>query len=531
MNPLIIIFIIAPNEANSDESSTNWFCKYQDGSNENDIRRNIETWLRIVSDKDKDLNTSNLDCSEPFQSFVTPHIDIHIGYLANRKSFNSLDYQIFKADKLLHEGVMTNGNIYANISNPRIHYWMGTLNIIIGSEKFRIQTKICKGKLHGLVRIWGKFPRDPNDDCETRIVKGLGLICKYANGVPSGKCWKGLLGGSWIYGEMEEDGEFSGRDIAYINQDMSTGYKGIFQRGLMLNASVVSIIGESCNKDGIKVFKFSKSNLYRGITFHYKRPGSDSMGDQPFVVDPLDNKYIDIGESSIDTGEDSQSFEENGAFAKVDIPPQTVITHINGYICNRKERYQWRNKQWKILEKKMGILETRTTFARESMDFESKMEENVRERIEKYSTDLGWNEYVEMPNEIGQKKSKYRSTLGHKINHCFRRQNSRFELYDSAQFGILLAVKTLNEIGILQGQEIFLHYGYIYKTCPKWYKNSFISFLMEQNDEGNNLDPRWQQMQNSVFSEENITSAADASDAALDKLLRYNWQFSENHKK
>ena len=62
------------------------------------------------------------------------------------------------------------------------------------------------------------------------------------------------------------------------------------------------------------------------------------MGDQPFVLDPLDNKYINVGQSSIDTDEMSQEFKENGAFVKEDIPPQTVISHNNGYIVNQKEK-------------------------------------------------------------------------------------------------------------------------------------------------------------------------------------------------
>ena len=117
-----------------DETLSNWFCKYQDDINVKDIRERIEKWLSIVSDQDKNLITLDSDGFEPFQSFERPHIDIHIGYFSNRKSFTSIGYQIFKSKKLLHEGVMMNGYIYANISTDQMHHWSGTLTIVIGSQ-------------------------------------------------------------------------------------------------------------------------------------------------------------------------------------------------------------------------------------------------------------------------------------------------------------------------------------------------------------------------------------------------------------
>ena len=518
------------------EISTNWFCKYQDEVNEKGIRKRIETWLNIVSDNDEALSSSNFEGLVPFQSYEMPHIDIHIGYLANRKRIKEMKYEIFKSNKLLNAGVMMNGNIYANVSTDHVNDWNGILTIMIGSEirtnngklmntvKFRIKTQLHKSKLHGIVRVWGKFPSDYNDACKSRIENGLGLICHYANGLPKGKCWKGLLGGAWIYGEVATDGEFSGNDVAYINQDMSVGYKGVFHRGLMINASVVSITGERCNADGIKVLQFTKSLSYSGITFRYKRPNSDSMGDKPFVNDPLDNKYIDIGQSSIDTGELSQEFKENGAFAKEDIPPQTVISHNNGYIVNQKERHEWINKQ-------MEILKSSKDGDRDSIDLENEFIEDYidfKEGAQKYRTSLHCNEFLEIPSYMGQLKSQYRSTWGHKINHCFKRQNSRLQFYDSAQFGVVMAIKTLDNISISKGQEIFLHYGYSYSAGPKWYKDSFINILKQQIESGNEEDTRWKKIKNNAFSETNVTTVTDASNAILNKLLTIYRKLAEN---
>ena len=524
-------------DTNMTEHASDGFCKPKDKNNKKYIRKHVETWLRIVSDKDilNTLITSHYDGLYPFQFSQAPHIDIHIGYLANRKSINAMKYQIFKSEKLLHEGVMTNGKIYANVSVEKISDWTGTLKILIGSintrmltyrsaagekmnhKKFEIQTQLHKSKVHGMLRVWGTFPADPNDDCPGRILGELGLVCIYSNGVPSGKCWRGLLGGAWIYGEMTEDGEFSGDDIAYINQDISVGYKGMFDRALMINTSVVNVIGEHCNKDGLKVLKFSDSTSYAGIKFRYKRPNSDSMGDQPFVIDPLDNKYIDIKQSTIDTGEESQEFEENGAFGKENIPPQTVISHNNGYIVNVHERQEWFKDQIKVLKNAEQC-------ASSSIDFDRKFEEEFKESCKKYAANLGCNEYLEIPARVGQRKSEYRSTWGHKINHCFVRQNSELVLYDSAQFGVVMAISTLNRISIPKGQEIFVDYRYTYSTGPKWYKDAFKRTLREKSV-GDNT--HWQKIRNIVFSEENITTIADASSIVLDKLLELHYHFSD----
>ena len=183
-------------DTNMTEHASDGFCKPKDKNNKKYIRKHVETWLRIVSDKDilNTLITSHYDGLYPFQFSQAPHIDIHIGYLANRKSINAMKYQIFKSEKLLHEGVMTNGKIYANVSVEKISDWTGTLKILIGSintrmltyrsaagekmnhKKFEIQTQLHKSKVHGMLRVWGTFPADPNDDCPGRILGELGLV-------------------------------------------------------------------------------------------------------------------------------------------------------------------------------------------------------------------------------------------------------------------------------------------------------------------------------------------------------------------
>ena len=103
----------------------------------------------------------------------------------------------------------------------------------------------------------------------------------------------------------------------------------------MINAKSVEVIGEKCNEEGIKIIEFASTNSSQ--SYHFERPTIDSYGDQPFVLDPLDNKYINISSSTMNTRESSQENNKNGAFAKFDIPSRTLIAHNNRKISNPKE--------------------------------------------------------------------------------------------------------------------------------------------------------------------------------------------------
>ena len=120
-----------------------------------------------------------------------------------------------------------------------------------------------------------------------------------------------------------------------------------------------------------------------------------------------------------------------------------MISHNNGYILNGKDRVEWIEKQKNM--RKSTEMEDKC-----STECKDKFEKDFIESIGKYAAVIGCNEYLEIPREVGQRTNKYRSTRGHKINHSFTGQNSEYMLYDSAQFGIVIAIKTLNKSIILK---------------------------------------------------------------------------------
>ena len=512
------------------------FCKNEHAFKKENIRKSVESWWKSLSVTNTYPFWFHPYSTEPFSDSRSPYIDINLNYFSNRKGFENKTYEIYSYAKLLNKGIVSNGKIYTNITTRSKFEWAGLLKVIV-DEHFVIQGRLHQSKLNGLVRILGTIPNDPNDDCKDHITSELGFIGHYRNGVPSGHCWKGLLGGSWIYGKVDENGDFSGNDIAYINQDVSTAFKGTFIKGVMISAKAVEVIGERCNEEGIKMLEFSNplSSLAQ-YSYHFERPTSSTFGDQPHVVDPLDEKYVRLGESSFDTGESSQQNKENGAFANVDIPSGTVFAHNSGYIYSQKEMVMLKNQQQELLEKKYEFYNK----TEEDEDVKNDRIEIYKELQWKYRTTRACRSTMDISLEEGQDPSKYRSTRGHKLNHSFSRMNAQLSSYDSARFGIVGSIVTRTGIIVPKGAELFLHYGYLYSTGPRWYKKLFQQFLFGKdksdnerkvnnrtcfftngtNDNDDRCDDYLHHIKNNLLLNAGVTSEKEASNKILDTIIK-----------
>ena len=73
-----------------------------------------------------------------------------------------------------------------------------------------IYGRLQHGQLHGMVLVYGVLSNDPQSLCSTTFFPGLQFVGHYNQGQPRGICWKRLIGDSWIYGEVDSEGEFSG---------------------------------------------------------------------------------------------------------------------------------------------------------------------------------------------------------------------------------------------------------------------------------------------------------------------------------
>ena len=483
-------FNLLQNETFTEGDSLYPFCEKRKTFNRDDIRKSINTWWESISKMSENPIWFHPYSQEPFEDPNNPSIEINLNYLAGRNNFKDKSYKIHSHTKLLHTGEMKDGKIITKVSPHNIDDWIGPIRIVIGKFNGTMVTfgpdvlalkkhvvvfgQLHKNNLHGLVRIAGILPNDPNDDCEGHTSSEFGFLGQYKNGLPSGYCWKKLIGGSYIHGKVDANGDFSGDDISYINQDISTAFKGTFKNGIMIKAKHVEVIGERCNDEGIKIIDFSVPSP-NSQEYHYEKPTAHSFGDQPLVLDPLDNKYVRLGDSGFHTGETSQGTGQNGAFANIDIPPGTMIAHNNGYQYTKKEMDELKQEQEEFLNKKIEFYKE----VEEDEAIRDNTIASLKENTWKYRTSMSCGT-LDIPLELGQDSIKYQSTRGHKINHSFGHSIAHLRSYDSARYGITSAIMSRPGMTIKKDSELFINYGYTYTTGPRWYKKLFKDFLFKE---------------------------------------------------
>ena len=75
---------------------------------------------------------------------------------------------------------------------------------------------------------------------------------------------------------------------------------------------------------------------------------------------------------------------------------------------------------------------------------------------------------VYLPDDVGQNLSKYKATLGHKINHSILKQNCLFIEQFHPRFGVIPAAITTEKV--VQDQEIICNYDLPFEIGSPWYQ-------------------------------------------------------------
>ena len=86
---------------------------------------------------------------------------------------------------------------------------------------------------------------------------GYVTVGPFYNNRPSGKAWQWKserMREGFLYGEVDQEGKFTGDEITFIYPDLLTGLHGKFINGEVLEARAVDIVAERCQQ-GIKEIK------------------------------------------------------------------------------------------------------------------------------------------------------------------------------------------------------------------------------------------------------------------------------------
>ena len=202
-------------------------------------KTSLETW--IDNAKKSILPHETLD--HPI-NINNPKLDIKLNMLRGRSLLQKLKVTIESSNgEALFHGSMKNGHLLSFVNSSVLYHpgWHTRLKITLVSKKLRSSTNtitiysgLKNGQLHGIVQIFGILTQHPEDVCSESIFDGLSFIGRYDNGKAIGICWRQLVGGSWMYGLMDTDGQFSGENIAYIYPDFELALIGKFKNGMMV---------------------------------------------------------------------------------------------------------------------------------------------------------------------------------------------------------------------------------------------------------------------------------------------------------
>ncbi len=144
----------------------------------------------------------------------------------------------------------------------------------------------------------------------------------------------------------------------------------------------------------------------------------------PLITDPMEDKYVYVNKSSI---------QGDGLFAKIDILKNTVVSYFGGFHYSRTK---WNDT--KIFD---------PIYLGKAKDFQT-------------------GHYFYLPDELGKDVSKYRASLGHKINHHFAEYNCIFDYSHHPRFGLVAAARTVDPVKA--GQEILCHYNLDFDEAQPW---------------------------------------------------------------
>ena len=128
--------------------------------------------------------------------------------------------------------------------------------------------------------------------------------------------------------QVDEAGEFTGDDIAYLYPDLELALLGSFSRGLLVSGREVDVAAHRRVDGGMNL----ECSPPRGPRFRYRPPDRDSFGDQPGERDPLDKKYLYLAPSR------DLPLAGEGAWAARDVAAGTTVGQASSTVVDRLVR-------------------------------------------------------------------------------------------------------------------------------------------------------------------------------------------------
>ncbi len=124
-------------------------------------------------------------------------------------------------------------------------------------------------------------------------------------------------------GQVDKHGKLSGDSISYIYTDKQTMIVGKFEDGVLVSGQEGFLVGLEKDVDnGLMkpLYYLNKANTDR---FRFSESNQTYIGDDPTVRDPLEDKYLFVGNSMIEGA-------GRGVFLKNAVKKGTMVGFYNG---------------------------------------------------------------------------------------------------------------------------------------------------------------------------------------------------------
>jgi len=309
---------------------------------------------------------------------------------------------------------------------------------------FRHGKKISYGKLtlpDGSV-LQGKWFNDDLNGFGWYYSPDSGTIRgEYLNGELCGLVSEYDLSGRLVYEGNYEDNMRNGFGTLYVPDD-KTLFRGTFSNGELHGHNVefvyplerYKLIGEWHNGEMVKANFYKDDQCVDQTLYEYDPPTQSCISKEPLKADPYESQIVYVAPSTIKCASDSYSANE-GLFAKLDLPPFTIISFYSGI---KQSDHVTESRQWIDNANVMTLSEI------DGID-------------------------IDVPSPFDQLK-RYNASLGHKCNHTFDKdeQNARYSHFFHPRFGHIKCIETIKTVK--ENDEIFVDYGYDLKDCPQWYE-------------------------------------------------------------
>ncbi len=405
-----------------------------DPVNHGSVRQPFITNLSLVSDSPLSFNMSIWD--GPITTWKAGYVSIdthgQLHGVCNFKSneeFNNKTgrHELLDWSPRFISGRFVHGQLEGIVI---IHTWRS--NFILATFK--------EGVMHGPVYVYGL---SAILDIEARgFIYAVGrnqhhagnhFLGRFKNGQADGAFWIGMIGNGYLHGHVDNaSGHVSGDKIAYIYPDGETAFLGKFQDRVMKKAKAVNVLKYGCDdSDTTGMFVVKEfSDPVSDQEFFYEPPTNISFGGgAPLgIVDPYELKTVRMTLSSVEgSGE--------GVFALRDIP--------KGRFSCLYSLFYYRYPDQADIYRKTCV------------DNVNKTDDYRRDCLKYSAVTLMWQGRIDLPPEFDVNPLP---TMGPKVNHHFRFNNSVESEIEHPRFGLIQSMTATTDIKA--GQEIYANYGY-----------------------------------------------------------------------